>query len=106
MRDYSNMPVAEWAGKPTLLHAEAQISHAEPVILVMGDDFDVSLDADNCGGRLDEATGIVVDCKPEALALLGERNNIPEFADLARIATTAAQVVDLDPARRRIVIHD
>lgn len=107
LRDYSNMPAARWEGRSTALRAKAQILHEEPVILLMGEGFNLDVDAEACHCHVDEASGILYNCEPrQTLATLADKNDAPELAIVAEAAVEASQVVDLDSARARIVIHD
>lgn len=107
LRDYSNMPAVRWEGRTTALRAKAQILHEEPVVLLMGEGFDLSVDHDACHCHVDEASGILYSCEPrQTLESLAEKNDEPELAILAEAAVEASQVVDLDAAGARIIIHD
>ena len=107
MRDYSNMPILHWEGPLSAKEAIAQVHHAEPVILQMPEDFVLAIDAPVCGCKAGDAPTHHIDCHAaNTLKTLAEENNEPALAELADIAHEAAQVVDVDTAARRIVIHD
>jgi hypothetical protein len=107
MMDYGNMPVLKWEGAISAKKASAQIHHAEPVILQMSEDFNMSVDASAYGCRDGKTSGSHIDCNVESLLkTLAEENAQPELAELATVAHTAGQVVDIDTDKRRIIIHD
>jgi hypothetical protein len=107
MTDYGNMPVLKWEGAISAKKASAQIHHAEPVILQMSEDFKMSVDAPAYGCRDGKTPGSHLDCNAETvLKTLADENAQPELAELANVAHTAGQVVDIDVDSRRIIIHD
>ncbi|MEJ2360680.1 MAG: hypothetical protein P8Z75_04520 [Gammaproteobacteria bacterium] len=107
MRDYGNIPVLKWQGAISAKKAEAQIHHAEPLILKMPDDFQMKIDASACGCRDGNKAGNHIDCNAESiLKALAKDNDLPELAQLATTAHAAGQVVDIDTDSRHIVIHD
>ncbi len=107
MRDYDNMPVLQWQDAVSTRKAMAQVHHAEPVIIQLPEDFNLGIDVDTCGCQPGKQAEHHIDC--QALSLLqqlGQKNDQPEFSELAQVAQEAGQVVDIDTLSRRIVIHD
>lgn len=107
MRDYENMPVLVWQDAVSTRHAMAQVHHAEPVIIQLPEDFNMGIDIDACGCQPGRHAEHHIDCQAQSvLQQLAQKNDQPEFSELAQIAHEAGQVVDVDTAARRIVIHD
>jgi len=106
MRDYSNMPKMQWEdGNATLAKIKTQLMREEPVILVMPEGFDFSLDATSCGCR--EEQGLLTYCDPnEAFSMLAKQNGIPGLQQVGDAASTAGLVVDIDPTDGYLVLHD
>lgn len=107
MRDYDNMPVLDWRDTNTAHKAKAQILHQEPVILQMPEDFDTALAAESIDCELQMDTGILVNCDGgEMLTQLAERNQLPELALVAEACVKSNSQVDIDTARKRLIVHD
>lgn len=107
MRDYSNMPVITWADTINSKKIEAQVHHAEPVIIEMPEEFVMALDAPACGCTATDDAHFHIDCNAmDALKTLAEENKDEELLKVAEIAREAGQVVDIDTNARRIIIHD
>jgi hypothetical protein len=106
-RDYANMPVLEWNPAMDLQKAELQILHQEPVILQMPDSIDLNLDAREYGCQVQEDTGILYDCDGgRALHQLAERNRLPSLEVIAEACDESRSQVDIDPAHKRLIVHD
>jgi len=107
MRDYGNMPLLHWTDDKTALRAKAQILHQEPVILQMPDTFDASLDNDDYGCILHEETGILYNCDGgRLLHRLAQQNQLPDLNLVADACTASNSQVDIDRARKRLIVHD
>ena len=107
MRDYDNMPVITWNDAVNSKKIEAQVHHAEPVIIEMPESFVLAIDATACGCKSTDNPELHIDCKPmETLKTIAEENKDDELLKVASIAHEAGQVVDVDTRLRRIVIHD
>lgn len=107
MRDYGNMPVLDWAVDNAPLKAKAQIMHEEPVILQMPETFDASLHGEAFAGKLHEETGIMYDCDgSKALGWLATRNQEPDLNIIAEACAYSSSLVDIDGARKRLIVHD
>lgn len=107
MRDYSNMPTMEWAGRTTALHAKAQILREEPVILQMPQGFDLHLEnPEACGCEAEPDSGILANCDPNALKEFAGRNGAPELEMVVDAAVESSSRIDLDPKDYRIIVHD
>ena len=107
MRDYSNMPVITWDNTTNSKKIEAQVLHAEPVIIEMPPTFIMSMDSSACGCKETDNAGFHIDCNAmDTLKLLAEENNNDELLKVAKIAHDAGQVVDIDSSSHRIIIHD
>ncbi len=106
MRDYGNMPKLDWQDdKPTLARVKAQLVREEPVILQLPDGFDLDFDARacDCEGESD----MLLDCQPEAVfTALAESNNMPALTEIGEQAREAGQIVDVDRAGQRLILHD
>ena len=107
MRDYSNMPQLDWTEDKTALRAKAQILHQEPVILQMPETFDAFLDNNEYGCILHEATGILYNCDGgKLLHRLAQQNLLPGLDQVAEACSQSSSRVDLDRARKRLIVHD
>lgn len=107
MYDYDNMPTLDWNTANAALKAKAQILHQEPVILNMPASFDATLDGEAYGCKLDEGSGILVDCDGgEALKRLAEQNHLRDLNIVAEACVRSNSQVDIDAANRRIIVHD
>ncbi len=107
MRDYSNMPVTTWDDNINSKKIEAQILHAEPVIIQMPEDFALGIDAPSCGCKATENSYLHIDCKAmDTLKTIAEENRDDELLKVAKIAHDAGQVVDINTDTRQIIIHD
>jgi len=107
MRDYDNMPVLDWQEEKAVLKAKAQILHQEPVILQMPDSFNASLKGEEFGCELQEESGIYYDCNGgRLLKTLAEKNNLSDLEILAEACIESSSQVDVDHARKRIIVHD
>ena len=107
MRDYNNMPVLTWQDAISAKKAMAQVHHAEPVIIQMPDGFDMDIDHSACGCTAGRTPEHYLNCQAaNILKALADLNQMPELAELADIAHTAGQVVDIETDNRRIIIHD
>ena len=106
MRDYGNMPKIDWQDdKPTQARIKAQLAHEEPVVLQLPEGFVMTFDAQACG--CETSHDKLLDCQPEAVfAALAEANHIPALTGIGEQASEAGQVVDVDQAGRRLIIHD
>lgn len=107
MRDYSNMPLLDWTDEKTVLRAKAQILHQEPVILQMPDTFDAFLDDDDYGCILHEETGILYNCDGgRLLHRLAQQNQLPGLDQVAEACSESSSQVDIDRARKQLIVHD
>lgn len=107
MRDYGNMPKLNWKDPQSAKKAMAQVHHAEPVILLMPDDFSFDVDVEACGCDAGNQPQHLLNCRAEdTLKTLADRNTMPELAELAAVAHEAGQVIDLQGDTHRIIIHD
>ncbi len=107
MRDYSNMPVLMWQDAISAKKAMAQVHHAEPVIIQMQDDFSMDIDIAACGCNAGKSPEHHLNCHAaNLLKTLAEINQMPELKELADVAHTAGQVVDIETDTQRIIIHD
>jgi len=107
MRDYDNMPVLNWNEDKAVLRAKAQIMREEPVILQMPDSFDASLSGEAYGCKLQEETGVYYDCNGgEMLKRLAENNKLHDLKTVAEACIESSSLVDIDHARKRIIVHD
>lgn len=106
MRDYGNMPKIDWRDdKPTLVRIKAQLMREEPVILQLPEGVDLEIDAGSCG--CESESGKLLDCRPrDVFVALASRNALPAMAEIGEQAGDAGQVVDVDKAARRLIIHD
>ncbi|MBS4095497.1 MAG: hypothetical protein KGZ83_01495 [Sulfuricella sp.] len=108
MRDYGNMPVMTWEGsKNSVVKARAQIMHGEPLIMEMGADFGIGVDAKACGCRIIDEGKRLLGCEPRCtLSQLAGANGQPALAIVGEAAAQAGLLVDLDLVRPRIIIYD
>lgn len=107
MRDYDNMPVIDWTDEKAPNKAKAQILHQEPVILQMPTSFNADLDRDEYPCQFQEELGILYDCDgAKVLDHLALQNNLPALRLIAEACTVSSSRVDIDPARKRIIVHD
>lgn len=107
MRDYSNMPTITWDDTTNSKKIEAQVLHAEPVIIDMPENFVMAIDAPSCGCKETDNANFHIDCNTmDTLKTLAEENKDDELLKVAKIAHDAGQVVDIDTNARRIIIHD
>ena len=107
MRDYSNMPKLEWKDhKGTLARVKNQISHEEPVILIMPAGFNFELNS-TAACQYDEGSDIYYDCAPSSvLTSLAQKNSDSTLQEVATVAEDAGLTVDVDAENRRLIIHD
>ena len=107
MRNYNNLPVMAWDVENSALRARAQILHGEPLILEMGDGFDINVDASDCGCQTVDKGKHLGGCAPKrTLYLLAEANHLPALAEVGEAAEQAGLLVDLDMKSSRIIIYD
>ena len=107
MRHYDNLPVMEWVDDSSAPRVRAQLLHEEPLILSMGNPFQIGLDSAACGCLPQAEDGRYLGCDPErALELLAGANGWPALGEVGQAAAQAGFVADLDPAHGRIVLHD
>ena len=106
MRDYDNMPKIAWQDdKATLARIKAQISLQEPLIIQLPDDFGLTFDAAACGCK--NESEILLYCRPQSLlGALAKANDLPGLAELGDLAHAKGQVIDVDIARRYLIIYD
>ncbi|TCK17979.1 hypothetical protein DFR30_1238 [Thiogranum longum] len=106
MRDYGNMPKIDWQDdKPTLVKVKAQLMREEPVILQLPDGFRLDFDAQACG--CEGEPDLLLDCQPQGVfAALAENNNMPAMAEIGEQARETGQIVDVDIAGQRLILHD
>lgn len=106
MRDHDNIPVIDWTEDHAPQKATAQILHQEPVVLQMPASFDASLEPHDYG--CDSADdGIFSNCDgAKVLNRLSTLNNLPNLRKVAEACFTSSSQVDIDPARKRIIVHD
>lgn len=106
MRDYGNMPKIDWQdNKPTLVKVKAQLMREEPVILQLPDGFRLDFDAQACG--CDGESDMLLDCQPQAVfAALAESNDMPAMKEIGEQARETGQIVDVDKAGQRVILHD
>jgi hypothetical protein len=107
MRDYDNMPVLDWRDDKAPQKAKAQILRQEPVVLQMPDDFDAALvDGEEFDCELHKETGILHDCGGRVLSRLAEQNQLPSLNIVAEACIESSSRVDIDSARKRLIVHD
>lgn len=107
MRDYGNMPVLDWGDTKAPQKAKAQILLQEPVILQMPDDFDCAFDNDEFGCELQKDNDILINCEAgEALKRLATHNALPGLNIVADACVQSSSKVDIDRARKRLIVHD
>lgn len=107
MRNYNNLPVMAWSVENSALRARAQILHGEPLILEMGNDFDIHVDARDCGCQTVDEGKHFLRCDPKrTLSLLADANHLPALAQVGEAAEKASLLVDLDLEKSRIIIYD
>lgn len=106
MRDYGNMPKIDWQDdKPTLVKVKTQLMREEPVILQLPDGFNMDFDAQACG--CEGESDMLHDCQPQGVfAALAESNNMPAMAEIGEQARESGQIVDVDKAGQRLILHD
>jgi hypothetical protein len=106
MRDHDNMPVIDWTEDHAPAKATAQILHQEPVVLQMPDSFDASLDPIDFDCNV-EGNGIHYNCDgAKVLEKLSILNDLPTLRKVADACFTSSSQVDIDPVRKRIIVHD
>jgi hypothetical protein len=107
MRDYTNMPTADWADPKTVNRAKAQLMRAEPLVLNLPGDADLTLDDRAAGCHRDDDSGVLWNCQPGvALHQLGSHPGLEGLTDLVGAAETGDVTVDIDTSGHRIVFHD
>ncbi|VAW68128.1 hypothetical protein MNBD_GAMMA09-2437 [hydrothermal vent metagenome] len=107
MRDYSNIPMLQLDDTNNLKKAEAQVHHAEPIIIQFPENFNISIDPAICKCKKADNPAHYLNCDISiVLNVLALENNINELKTLATIAHEAGQVVDIETDNRRIIIHD
>ncbi|MBD3669921.1 MAG: hypothetical protein HUJ29_04035 [Gammaproteobacteria bacterium] len=107
MRDYDNMPTLNWNEENAGAKAKAQILHQEPVILMMPNDFDSSVEGDKFGCELEDDSGIYFDCDGgKVLQQLAAMNNMDGLEMVAEACVQSSSQVDIDGANNRIIVHD
>lgn len=107
MRNHNFLPVIAWDGKNSAVRARAQILHGEPLILEMGSDFGISVEAGECGCHTVDEGKHFMGCDPKCtLALLADINRQPLLAKVGEAAKEAGLLVDLDRTHSRIIIYD
>ncbi len=106
MRDYDNMPKIDWQDdKSTLAKIKAQVSLQEPLIIHLPEGFELTFDASACGCKGGSET--LLRCQPQALlGVLAEANDLPGLLELGDLAHSKGQVIDVDLARRHLIIYD
>ena len=107
MRDYTNMPTADWGDPKTPNHAKAQLMHAEPLVITLPAEADLAIDDHAAGCQRDFESGVLWNCKPEpALSQLGSHAGLEGLGDLIKAAQAGDVTVDIDAGGHRIVFHD
>lgn len=107
MRDYDNIPVLDWKEDNAAIKAKAQIMHQEPLVLQMPDNFDTTVDDENCGCKFKRDTGILYDCDGgKTLHLLARQNHFAELNIVVEACIISSSQVDIDSTHNRIVVHD
>ncbi|HED33888.1 MAG TPA: hypothetical protein ENJ08_06675 [Gammaproteobacteria bacterium] len=107
MRDYSNIPVLMWQNAISAKKAMAQVRHEEPLIIQMPDDFNMDIDISICGCSAGKSPEHHLNCHVKnILEMLADKNQMPELAELANVAHTAGQVMDIETDNLRLIIHD
>jgi len=108
MRNNDNLPVMNWDGDNSALHARVQILNGEPLILAMGGGFVINMTTGaSCGCRSVDEGKHFVDCDPQCvLTKLAGDNNLPALATLGAAVAQAGMLIDLEPARSHIIIYD
>ncbi|MGA7802728.1 MAG: hypothetical protein WCC36_18170 [Gammaproteobacteria bacterium] len=107
MRHYDNLPVMVWNDDNSALRVRAQLLHEEPVILNMGNPFEIGAGGQACGCHPHVDGGRYLGCDPgRALGMLADSNGWPALSVVGQAAAQAGFVADLEPARGRIVLHD
>ena len=107
MRDYSNIPVIKLEDSISLKKAEAQVHHAEPVIIQLPEHFNIVIDPKLCCCDKTDNPTHYLNCKIDiVLKILALENDLSELKNLADIAHEAGQVIDIETDTRRIIIHD
>lgn len=107
MRDYTNMPTADWGDPKTPNRAKAQLMRAEPLVLNLPAGADLFIDDRAAGCHRDEETGVLWNCRPNvALQELGSHPGLEGLEGLVRAAETGDVTVDVDTQHSRIVFHD
>ena len=106
MRDYDNMPKIDWQDdKPTLAKIKAQISLQEPLIILLPDGFDLTVDAAACG--CEAKSDMLLRCRPQTLfTALAKNNDLSVMNELGDLAHDKGQVVDVDIAKQSLVVYD
>lgn len=107
MRTYDNVPVLNWQEKKAPLKAKAQILHQEPVIIQMPDNFNTRLDDSeiDCVDRGKD--GMLYNCQGgDLLNKLAVINALPDLNIIAEACVESSSQVDIDPKRKRLIVHD
>lgn len=107
MRDYSNIPKMDWKeNKGTLARIKNQISHEEPVILLMPPNYNFEFYAEEAC-QYDLKSDIFYDCTPNSvLSSLAQQNSDATLEQVGAIADEAGLILDVDSLHRQLIIHD
>lgn len=107
MRNFDNLPVMAWDRANSDLRARVQIMHEEPLILEMGSNFDIDVNAEACKCQTVDDGNHFIDCDPKCtLSLLADVNHLPALVKVGEAAEEVGMLVALDRARSRIIIYD
>jgi len=107
MRDYSNIPVLELSDSVSIKKAEAQVHHAEPIIIQLPENFNIFIDTTTCCCDKTDNPAHYLNCNISVvLKVLALENDLAELKTLADIAHEAGQVIDIETDSRRLIIHD
>jgi len=107
MRDYTNMPTADWADPRTVNRAKAQLLRAEPLVLNLPTDADLGIDDRAAGCHRDNDSGVLWNCQAQVtLQQLGSHPGLEGLAELVTAAEAGDVTVDIDASGHRIVFHD
>jgi hypothetical protein len=73
----------------------------------MPDSFDASLDGDAFGCKLQASSGILYTCDSgKVVRQLAIQNHLPELDLVASPCARSSSQVDIDSARKRLIVHD